>query len=277
MLTHVEIKPELSENLELIIQVIESLNGDSDQFADTLKRNHIPHISFSQITSVEFCPYKYYLEYVEMVELDPPPMYFTKGRLLHQIIAKSYQKIDHHESLDIDEYDNLIDNQLWDVHNQHLKNAVRVHLDNLWSGCQVIAVEKPFVMILDEALPPCVGIIDLILQQNGRMILIDHKTGRDFYPQDVLQMAIYAEYISRQFGTSEIAFYYDHYRWVNNLDRIRKPAIQRTEMVIPSGYFKEALNRIQNGYQKINNIMTTHSAAKHGECFRCPYRTYCRY
>jgi CRISPR/Cas system-associated exonuclease Cas4 (RecB family) len=264
-----------SNKLALINSLITIYDGNSGQFAQTLRKNHIPHLSFSQITSVEFCRYQYYLQYVEAIEPDPIPTYFTKGKLLHQIIATSYQKIGHFETININDYFDLIDNQFSDEHNQHLKNAVHVHLDNLWPDCQVIAIEKPFVMILDEALPPCVGVIDLILRQNDRLIVIDHKTGRDFYPQDVLQMAIYADFIAKQYDADECVFFYEHYRWVNNLERIRKPAILKTEVVIPDGYWQDALNRIRDAHRQINKIVKNKSAAKGGDCFRCPYRTLC--
>jgi hypothetical protein len=265
----------LVDNITLINSLIAGLDGDSEQFARTLRQNHIPHLSFSQITSVEFCHYQYYLQYVELREPDPVPTYFTKGKVLHQIIAASYRKISQSEPVDNAEYFALIDSQFSDEHNRHLKNAVHVHLDNLWQDCQVIAIEKPFVMLIDDTLPPCVGVIDLILQQNDHLIIIDHKTGHDFYPPDALQMAIYAAFAAKQYGATECAFFYDHYRWVNNLDRIRKPAIQRTEMMLPKGYSQEAMRRIRNGYQQIENIMKTKSAVKKGACFRCPYRRLC--
>ncbi len=130
-------------------------------------------------------------------------------------------------------------------------------------------------MQIDDRLPPVVGVIDLILKQNGSYILIDHKTGRDFYPEDQLQMAIYLEYARQHFGGNHFSFYYEHYRWVRNLRRIRKPAFQRTEVIVAPHYWQEALRRIQGGYRVIENIKTTQQAKKEGECFRCPYRTIC--
>ncbi len=106
-------------------------------------------------------------------------------------------------------------------------------------------------------------------------MIIDHKTGRDFYQPDVLQMAIYNQYVHTAFGANECEFYYDHYRWVNNLGRIRKPAMQRSRITIPPHYWKEALQRLQQGYVQIKRILATQSVVKNGECFRCPYRAVC--
>ena len=80
----------VSENLELIRFVIQNANGNPDLFADTLRHERIPHLSFSQVSTVEFCQRRYYLQYVELIDPDPIPDYFTKGKLLHQIIASSY-------------------------------------------------------------------------------------------------------------------------------------------------------------------------------------------
>jgi CRISPR/Cas system-associated exonuclease Cas4 (RecB family) len=269
------LSPSSEECIQSIESVIEKTNGDSDLFARTLKLNHIPHISFSQITSIEFCPYQYYLQYIQLLDPKPVPLYFEKGKLLHKIIASSYGRASRHEQVSIHEYFDLVDMHFTGEHNLHLKNAIRIHLANIWENYELIAVEQPFVMSIDPELPPCVGVIDLILKQDDRLIIVDHKTGRDFYHPDRLQMAIYKDYVEKHYGVEECAFYYDHYRWVIDLTRIRKPAIQRSEIPIDPGVWGEELQRIKRGYRKIDKILSTKSAVKHGECFRCPYRSVC--
>jgi hypothetical protein len=266
----------LSENIALIDSVIAANAGDSEGFARILRKEQIPHLSFSQVTSVEFCQYQYYLQYCQVLEPDPVPTYFEKGKLLHEIIAASYGRVTKSEPIEVALYQEMIDRHFDGEHHLHLSNAIRLHLDHLWQDCEVIAVEKPFVMALEDGISPCVGVIDLILRQKDRIMIIDHKTGRDFYPQDVLQMAIYAEYIKRHYQAQEYEFFYDSYRWVKNLNRIRKPAFQRKQVRIPEGYWPQALERIRRGHEQINKIMTTKSAVKNGECFRCPYRSLCR-
>ncbi len=264
-----------SDLLSTILSVIEATRGNSDQFAETLRHNHIPHLSFSQVSAVEYCHYRYFLQYEQLVDPVPVPDYFTKGKLLHQVIASSYLSLAGLQPVDPQPYYQLIHRHYQGAAETHLQNAVAVHLDNLWQDCQVVAVEEPFAMLIDERLPPVVGVIDLILKQNGSYILIDHKTGRDFYPQDELQMAIYVEYARQRFGGDQFRFFYEQYRWVNNLKRIRKPAFQRPEVILPSYYWQLALSRIQSGFQQIERIKTTQQAKKEGECFRCPYFNVC--
>jgi hypothetical protein len=263
------------DSLSAILSVIEETRGDSDHFAETLRHMHIPHLSFSQVSTVEFCHYRYFLQYEQLVDPVPVPDYFTKGKLLHQLIATTYANLARDQRVDPEPYYGLIRRHYQGDAETHLQNAVAVHLGNLWQDCQVVAVEEPFVMLIDERLPPVVGVIDLILKQNGNYILIDHKTGRDFYPQDELQMAIYVEYARQRYGGSNFRFFYEHYRWVKNLQRIRKPAFQRTEVILPSYFWQLALARIQSGFRAIEGIKTTQEAKKEGECFRCPYQKIC--
>ncbi len=264
-----------TDQIAAILSVIEQTKGNSDQFAETLRHNHIPHLSFSQVSTVEFCRQRYYLQYEQLIDPEPMPDYFTKGKLLHQVIAASYSNMAEGRPVDPELYFVLIQRYYQGDSATHLQNAVSVHLDNMWQDCQVVAVEEPFVMQIDERLPPVVGVIDLILKQNGNYILIDHKTGRDFYPQDELQMAIYVEYARQRYGGDNFRFFYEHYRWVRNLKRIRKPAFQRTEVILPSYYWQLALQRIHSGFRRIEEVKTTQRAPKEGECYRCPYLHVC--
>src|SRR5512133_163904 len=83
---------EPAESLETILAVINASRGSSDRFAETLRYRPIPHLSFSQIPTVESCQYRYFLEYVCLLSPTPVPDYFTKGKLLHQVIASFYEK-----------------------------------------------------------------------------------------------------------------------------------------------------------------------------------------
>lgn len=263
------------EILKSIRDVIERLEGDSDRFAEVLRDEGIPHLSFSQITTVESCQYRYYLQYIQMRNPQPVPEYFTKGKLFHQVVASFYKTNADPQNGARNQAFQTIANEYQGENQRHLENAFSVHLDNCWSDCEIVAVEKPFAMSIDPDLPPCVGVIDLIARKNDTYILVDHKTGHGFYPQDALQMMIYVEYIRRMFGDVNCEFYYDQYRWVNNLARIRKPAFHREKVRLLPNYWRSALPRIRNGYQQIELIRTNNRAARNGECFRCPYRGNC--
>jgi hypothetical protein len=265
----------LKEVSKRINQVIRECSRDSGRFAETLKREEIPHLSFSQITTVEFCEYRYYLQYIEMEVPVPLPDYFTKGTLLHQLIADTYEMIRTGSDNGSIPVEHRVSSKFFGENKSHLLNAFKVHQDNLWNGFEVVAVEYPFVMEIDDELPPMVGIIDLVLKQNGCFILVDHKSGRNFYPYDELQVAIYKKHIQAAYEGAACRLYYDHYRWVNNLDRIRKPAFQRTEVSVDGKSWPLYLKRIQQAYTIIRNIKKGLMPSRGGECFRCQYRNMC--
>jgi len=264
------------ENFIAIQTLIESSGENSDDLAVELRRNGMAHISFSQISTVEACPYRYFLQYIRFEEPVPAPDYFTKGKLLHELIAASYREGIRGEPPGADGPAARIGAKFNGDAARHLQNAFETHRENRWQDCQVMGVEKPFVMMLEPDLPPCVGVIDLILKKDEKIILIDHKTGRDFYPDDELQMAIYMEYLRQAFGEEECEFYYEHYRWVNNLERIRKPAFQRVRVTPFGTPWKKTLERIRQGSEMIEEIRAGCRPARSGECFRCPYRKNCR-
>lgn len=258
-----------------IQHLLQQSAGDSDVFVESLRHESIPHLSYSQISTVEFCEYRYYLQYILMKDPDPLPDYFTKGKLFHRLVASFYQNGKHPLEAAFLMAQREISTVFKGENQRHLENAFMVHLENYWCNCEVIAVEQPFVMLIDSGLPPCVGVIDLVMRKNGTVILVDHKTGGDFYEDDELQMAMYQEYVHQEFGHKECVFYYDHYRWVNNLNRIRKPAFQRTQVSRSGRSWQYYLSRVREGYNKIDRIKTSHRAVKQGQCFRCPYRRMC--
>lgn len=256
-----------------ILNLIANAAGDSDLFAERLRSEQFPHLSFSQVITVEACPYRYYLQYVRGEPLDPVPDYFTKGRILHQLIARDYAHGRCASSASACEED--VVRHFSGENCTHLLNAFRLHIRNAWRECEVVAVEHPFVMRLDPALPPVVGVIDLILRSQNGYLLVDHKTGRNFYPDDELQVAIYAQYIRAVYGEQDCRLYYDHYRWVNNLARIRKPAFQRVEARADPRSWPRHRGRIHAAYLTIKAIRAGAPAARIGACYRCPYRPIC--
>ena len=264
-----------TQSFKEINALLRSVPGDAERFLLSMRAAQLPSLSFSKVSVVEFCEHRFYLQYILHLEPDPIPDYFTKGKLLHTVIAHTYRKISSQAAIDLDEEFELI-SQSYSGENQiHLMNAARVHLENMWKDIHVVSVETPFVMLISDDLPPVIGVIDLILRQDGRYIVIDHKSGRDFYPPDELQMAIYWQYIHHQFEADECDFYYEHYRWVKDLQRIRKPAFLRSEVNLPMAGWQPSLDRIRRAYGLMQRIRERNFAQKNGDCYRCPYRNMC--
>jgi ATP-dependent exoDNAse (exonuclease V) beta subunit len=264
-----------TQSLKEIQTLLHAAGGNAESFLLSMKEAQLPSLSFSKVSAVESCQHRFYLQYILHLELDPIPDYFIKGKLLHTVIAHSYQKLSNHLVIDLDEYFELISQTTSGQNQTHLMNAARVHLENLWEEVEVVGIETPFAMLISTDLPPIIGVIDLILHQGGHYLVIDHKSGRDFYPPDELQMAIYRQYIHHQFDVEECEFFYEHYRWVNNLQRIRKPAFLRSALNLPADGWQASLDRICRAYGLMQRIRETNDAQKNGDCYRCPYRKIC--
>ena len=56
--------------------------GQIHTFARRLDQEGTAYLSFSKVSSLEFCPQRYLLEYVQGKRLRPEPTYFKKGRLI---------------------------------------------------------------------------------------------------------------------------------------------------------------------------------------------------
>lgn len=61
-------------------------------------------------------------------------------------------------------------------------------------------------------------------------LIVDHKTGKRFNEADELQFVLDREHVRRQYKATRCLTMVDQYRWVPNLDRIRKPAFLRTQV-----------------------------------------------
>ena len=266
-----------AQTLQEIQALIDDLGDHTEPFADRLREHGLTHISFSQIKSIEFCQAEYAWKYIYQREPTPTPAYFIKGKLLHQAIAASYNP----RLAQGDPTDLLRHPTLDEEHRTHLQNAYATHRQNLWESNEILGIEQPFVISLDFAMPPVVGVIDLILRgEDGGLVLVDHKTGRDFAEQDALQLAIYQRYAAQRWGTSQIRFYYDHYRWVRNLGNIRKPAMLRQEVRLSPSLAAQYMQRIQFASDKIDRLRS--AAAKpgfrpqrEGSCYICAFRKLC--
>jgi CRISPR/Cas system-associated exonuclease Cas4 (RecB family) len=159
---------------------------------------------------------------------------------------------------------------------QHLRNAAQLLVDNAMTDWEVLGVERPFVLPLGRGLPPCIGVVDLIVRKDGVIAIIDHKTGKTVGGGDPMQLAVYRQFVIRRHEAKEYLTRFDEYRWVNNLGRIRKPAFQRTEVALGPTDWASALDRFREANRRIRRIEEDRDAAGNGQCYMCPYRGVCK-
>ena len=248
-----------------IADALTAHKGGIERFVRQLDRDKVPYLSYSKIVAVESCPYRYYLEYVAGVKPEPEPAYFAKGRTFHKAADHFYRKAARGLSIG---YNALcvLANKHRGVDHLHLQNAIQVLVEQAWTGWEVLGVEETFVLPLGKGLPPCIGVVDLVLRKGRAIAVVDHKTGKRFNELDSMQMAIYKQHVLRKHKAKECSTWFDQYRWVEDLRRIRKPAFQRTQVHLRSTSWATALKRFSRGYRHILRIEEEKDASATGSC-----------
>lgn len=259
---------------EALARRLADWSGTIGEFSQTLDREKVPYLSFSKVTCVEFCGYRYLLEYVKLQRPRPEPDYFVKGQAFHETVASLYRDLTQgrpaDESTLLDVLSRTLLHPMIDV-----ENAVRLAARNAYQGFEVVGVEEPFVLVLDGDLPPCVGVVDLILRRGKTFFVVDHKTGKKFNGADDLQLVLYREYVRRQYQAVRCLAFVDEYRWVPNLATIRKPAFQRTRIPLGRTDWRLATRRLAWAHRRIQEIEKTQTVWALGECYMCPYKGTC--
>lgn len=240
-------------------------------FVRQLDEDGVPYVSYTKLSCVESCELRYLLEYVERVEFDEP-LYFTKGKVFHDAASLAYQQLGQGQG-DPRPILQIVNKHNDDEDQTHLMNAINLLLDNQHQGYEVVATELPFVLSLGARQRPLLGVIDLLLRKGDTFLVVDHKTGKSFYDQDAFQLDLYREHVRRAFKPRRCLACFDEYRWVNSLDRIRKPAFRRTP--VTSRPWSSSLRRIHVGLTSIRRIERNMTADSDGDCFRCHLRTVC--
>ncbi len=148
-----------------IQDLLHCADGNADEFIRLMKESPLPSLSFSKVSTVEACQYRFYLQYILHLDPQPLPDYFVKGKLLHTVIAASYQKVANQENPSLQDHQELLGQVVGLQARTHLLNAAAVHLQNLWMADEVLGIELPNAMLVNEQLPPDIGEIDLLLRQ----------------------------------------------------------------------------------------------------------------
>ena len=256
---------------QAISNALSAWRGTFGDFIRQLDEDGVRYLSFSKVNAVESCQQRYLLEYVEGVEFEEPS-YYLKGRLFHQAASVAYRNLDGGK-LNLKPIERQARKHFGDDGASHIQNAIRLLVDNAPGNHEVVATELPFVLSLGGRLPPLIGVIDLLLRKGDTFVVVDHKTGKNLYEQDSFQLHLYREHVRRAFRPKRCRAYFDEYRWVNNIDRIRKPAFRRTP-AHPTPW-PSILGRVRSAWTVMQTIERTREASAGGECMYCPLRNVC--
>lgn len=258
-----------------IVQVLGNNAGDMEAVCRELDERKVPYLSYSKLSALEFCPQRYLLEYVERVELEDTPWYFFKGQTFHDAAARWLRAKPARRPGLVERLEKSLARRLGGEHGRHVHNAVLLLAQHVEPRWQVVAVEQPFVIDLAPNLPPCIGVIDLIVRDGERWGVVDHKTGKKFNNCDPLQLTLYREHVRRHYAARDCFAVFDEYRWVNNLERVRKPAFHRTAPALDRRAWPRAVSRFRKGYRVMQAIDGRGQAPATGNCYLCPFTDAC--
>jgi len=234
-----------------------------------LDREKEPYLSHSKVALFERCPLCYYHQYVLGEKESSPAM--ELGSVFHDAARILYSDGAPPKPRALLEL--LAREKLEPEQRRKLRNAVSLLCQNRWTGrYKVVSVEQPFFMDLHKDLPPIIGIADLILQEDSRLVVVDHKTSSKFNDLAADQLVLYAEHARRAFGARRIVGCYDEYRLVPDLSTIRKPAFRRTTLAVGKALLAPLVKRYRDVWSQISKLDYDSKPAPGYECWKCKSR-----
>ena len=253
-------------NAESLQRTWRRWRGSFAGFMKTLDRDHVPYLSHSKISTVERCPQCYYAQYI--LGKKPSSDALTTGTLFHRAAAAFYEAIQSNHPT------SRIVRQLSPKHpnptdRPFLNSAIKTMRRNVWQGYEIVSVESLFFMDLAAALPPVIGVVDLILKQDNSYIVVDHKTSKRFGAPDADQLVLYAEYVKRFLGAGPCVGAFDEYRLVLNLKRARKAVFRRTHISVETSRLQDLIRRYRKGWKAIEKIHREGKAISSNDCWYC--------
>ena len=230
-----------------------------------LDRTGTPYLSHSRVADYVRCPACYYRRHILREKTESQAMLL--GTLFHNAAATFYKAKSAPEADKL--FSRLRVSKLDDDRHGPLRNAITLLCQNRHSDCDVVSIEEPFFLDLGPSLPPIIGIADLIIRKGKSLVVVDHKTGKTFNDHDPSQLVLYAEHVGRLHKARVTAGFFDEYRLVPNLDRIRKPAFRRTEVRLSKKMLPPLILRYKSAWEKIQLLKMGEPPSAAYDCWFC--------
>jgi len=234
-------------------------------FIRWLDSEGVPYLSHSRVADYVRCPACYYRRYVLGEKTESQAMLL--GTLFHNAAASFYKA---KSALEADTlFSRLKASKLDEDRHGPLRNAITLLCQNRHSDCEVVSIEEPFFLDLAPGLPPIIGIADLVIRNGKLLAVVDHKTGKSFNDHDPNQLVLYAEHVGRLHNARVNAGFFDEYRLVPNLDRIRKPAFRRTEVRLSKKMLPPLIRRYKSAWMEIQLLKQGTQPPAAYDCWFC--------
>ncbi len=222
------------------------------------------HVSYSQIKSYMICSRKYSFHYIEGVEPSHRPVNMVLGGAVHHALALHYGYIQEKDGKMPEEQLVQTFRDRWD---EEMDRPIPVVFDEkknegafMDAGVAllrkfhaksdvptVLAVEQPFSIELRNPAtgevmePKLIGAMDLIVEENEKSVVVEHKTAAKRYAQwqlnFELQPAIYA-HACREIGIGDVGLRYQL------LVKTKSPSLQLCDINRGESEIAEALETV---------------------------------
>ncbi len=246
----------------------ERRSGSFGSFISKLDREGTPYLSHSKVSTVERCRRCYYDQYVLRKKAEGAAL--QTGTLVHKAAQIAYERIRAGRPVDFSTLaEKIAAKHPESSHRRFVANGVATLSKNLWTDLEIVEIETPFFLDLSDDLPPVIGVIDLILRDGPRYLVVDHKTGKRFNEEDEGQLVLYAEHVRQKYGAARCDGVFDQYRMVPDLDRVRTPVHKRTTVKINAKKTAALVPRFRDAWDLIQSIRSADDAWRGYECWYC--------
>lgn len=228
--------------------------------------NHIAHLSVSSLQKFERCPYAWYKHYI-LEEKEPETEAMRFGKLVHLLIEEQVAGLDDGKKEEKRKLLSLLEGRENEAFT--LADAGVRKIKDLKP--QKIEIEKYFELSLPDVSVPLIGYIDAVLYTgDGKVILLDWKTGYTASPPDSPQLAVYGYALSdtELIPTEDIKAYYIYLAMGKEFPN----AIDYWNGI---GWAYETAKNLENKIVLMDNLLNTFTKKQGSNCIYCGYKAQC--
>jgi len=263
------------------------------------------HISASAIRTIQECPRDWFYRYVEGRPPEDVPPRLVLGVAMHEALATFYSAMRDGEDLPAPEALAVItassidraaaagspigfdDDESVETLKEQANGLLVAFMANGYRPQRVLAVEEPFALALSdpdtgEVLPyeeRVVGAIDLVAEEDGRVVIVDHKTAARSDKQKGeradTQMAFYAWAAKQVLGEHEVKLRYQ------SVIKTKVPKVEVQTIALRKHDEREAVEAAAGAIELIH-VAVAHpngkrlmSRRRSWRCKECSYRRWC--
>lgn len=254
--------------------------------------NDVLHVSVSQLKTWLRCPRQYEFKYVRGVEPERVPLALVFGSAFHAALAVHYGEKQAGRALPLDGLMSMF-NTVWEEHRARgvpisagendanpvdlCRRMLAAFLENdATDESAIVAVERPVTAVLHdpdtgEVLEEqLTGIVDLLVRDDGRTVIVEHKTAARRYGEDQLRFDVQPtayQLAIRQAGFVDVGLRFQI------VTKGKTPAVQ-IEDVMRDDHDEEDFLRVAVGVLRAIDAGVSFPVRR-WQCRSCPYQRRC--